>query len=594
VARRRRGALLVIAAVAALSYSWALGRDPLEPYYAAAVRSMSTSWHNFFFGAFDPAGTITLDKLPGAFWIQALAVRALGVHTWVIVLPQVVEGVLTVLVLYRAVARLAGPAAGLIAALILALSPATVALNRGNISDTLMILLLVLAADAVSAAVAEGRQARLILAAVLVGLAFQVKMIEAWMVLPAFALAYLLSAPGATRRRVRQLVVAGVVAGLVSLAWMIAVTLTPASHRPYVDGSHDNSIFEQVFVYNGFGRFGQQTPLQLLAGQSLGLGDLATTAAPGADRLLRGDLGRDTAWLLPAAVVAAVWGIASRRKRPRGDPLRTCFVLWGGWLATLGLTFSVITSINPYYTAALTPAVAALLGAGFAGLWSAERSGIGRRLGLAVVVTATADYATWLIPASGSHRPGWLVPVVIAFGVVAIGTILASVVVRSDTMFAASLAIGLLAMLSAPAVASAELVAGHQGAFDTPFEPKTEADFIDGVFLRTPAAVKLTIPLIESHQDGTPYLLAAQTSAVASLFIYDTGREALPIGGFTGTIPSPTLSQLQADIRQGRFHLVLVATTRDPRLMWIATHCLPVGTPTGTIQSYYCLPVNAG
>jgi 4-amino-4-deoxy-L-arabinose transferase-like glycosyltransferase len=133
-------ALAAIAALAALSYAWALGHGSLEYYYGAAVRSMSMSWHNFIFGAFDPAGTITLDKLPGAFWFQALSVRAFGMHPWAIVLPQVIEGVLTVLVLYRAVSRLAGPAAGLIAALILAVSPATVALDRGNISDTLMIL----------------------------------------------------------------------------------------------------------------------------------------------------------------------------------------------------------------------------------------------------------------------------------------------------------------------------------------------------------------------------------------------------------------------------------------------------------------------
>ena len=138
---------MVIAALAGLSYAWELGRDPLEPYYAAAVRSMSGSWHDFIFGAFDPAGTITLDKLPGAFWVQALSVRAFGYSTWAMVLPQVVEGVVTVLVLYRAVTRLAGPAAGLIAAFVLAASPAVVALDRGNISDSLMILLLVLAAD---------------------------------------------------------------------------------------------------------------------------------------------------------------------------------------------------------------------------------------------------------------------------------------------------------------------------------------------------------------------------------------------------------------------------------------------------------------
>ena len=149
----RRLALMAIAALAGLLYAWAMGQDTLEYYYAAADRSMSVSWHNFIFGAFDPAGTITVDKLPGALWFQALSVRAFGLHTWAIILPQVIEGILTVLVLYRAVTRLAA-AAGLISALVLAVSPATVALDRENISDSLLILLLVLAANAVSGAIA--------------------------------------------------------------------------------------------------------------------------------------------------------------------------------------------------------------------------------------------------------------------------------------------------------------------------------------------------------------------------------------------------------------------------------------------------------
>ena len=270
----RRLALAAIAATAGLLYAWALGQGTLEYYYAAAVRSMSMSWHNFIFGAFDPAGTITLDKLPGAFWIQALSVRAFGFHPWAIVLPQAIEGVLTVLVLYRAVSRLAGTAAGLIAALILAVSPATVALDRGNISDSLLILLLVLAADAVSGAITAGARGSrplgegiggLVLAAVWVGLAFQTKMIQAWMVMPALGLAYLLCGPGSVGRRTAQLAIAGTLTALVSLSWMIAVSLVPQADRPYVDGSHNDSIFEQVFVYNGFGRFGDQTPQQLLA-----------------------------------------------------------------------------------------------------------------------------------------------------------------------------------------------------------------------------------------------------------------------------------------------------------------------------------------
>lgn len=589
---RRRSAVLLVAGLTGLSYAWELNRDPVEPYYAAAVRSMSMSWHNFIYGAFDPAGTVTLDKLPGSLWLQALAVRALGFHTWVIALPQAVEGVLTVLVLYRAVQRLAGPNAGLIAMIIVAVSPATVALNRGNISDSLMILLLVLAADAVSSAIAGGSQGRLVLAAVWVGLAFQAKMIEAWVVLPALGLAYLVSAPGSTRRRVRQLVVAGAAAGLVSLSWMTAVSLAPASDRPYVDGSHDDSAYEQVFIYNGFGRFGDQTPLKLLTGQSLGIGDALGTPAVAPGRLLRDDLGRDVGWLLPAAIVVAAWGIASRRRRPRGDPLRSCFVLWGVWLVTLAITFSLTTTINDYYTAALTPAVAAIFGAGVAAAWAHERSPVGRRIGLAAVLAGTVGYAAWLLD-TGTAVPGWLVPAVVAVGLAATAIALGSVAVRSDTMLSAALAAGLIACSLAPAVASADLVARHQGAFDTPFEPAREQNAIDTLFLRTPAQVSLTIPRLEAAQNGAPYLLATQTAALASVFIYASGLEALPIGGFTGTIPAPTLRQLQAEIREGRFHLVLAAPSSDPRLRWIAAHCMNLGSATAALRTYYCQPSDA-
>ena len=177
------------------SYAWGINDATLETFYGAAVRSMSQSWHNFFFGAFDPWGTVTVDKLPGAFWLQALSVRLFGFHVWAVVLPQAVEGTLTVLVLYRAVRRVAGAGAGLAAAAVLAATPVTILLNRGNISDSLLILLLVLAADAATAAFMTGRLAHLLVAGVWVGLAFQAKMLQAWLVLPALFLAYLLAAP---------------------------------------------------------------------------------------------------------------------------------------------------------------------------------------------------------------------------------------------------------------------------------------------------------------------------------------------------------------------------------------------------------------
>ncbi len=611
----RRLALVAIAALAGLSYAWSMGQGTLEYYYGAAVRSMSMSWHDFIFGAFDPAGTVTLDKLPGAFWLQALSVRAFGFHPWAIVLPQVIEGILTVLVLYRAVSRLAGPTAGLIAALILAASPAAVALDRGNISDSLMILLLVLAADAVSAAIARssmdladeypdladeddgltdedawrtyGTTGRLVLAGLWVGLAFQAKMIEAWMVLPAFGLAYLVCGPGPTVRRVVQLMIAGVVVAVVSLSWMTAVSLVPAADRPYFDGSHDNSIFTQVFVYNGFGRFGDQTPLQVAAAE-LNPGSVLAVPAPTPGRLLHGALGRDTGWLLPAAAVIGLWGLASRRRQPRGDPLRACFIVWGGWLVTLFVVFSAITTLNTYYTAALAPPTAALIGAGVAAAWSRDRAAVGRRIGLALVVAGTAAYAVWLVPSSGFYVPGWLVPAIIAVAVAAVGVIVWSLRARRDTWFAGALAAGLIAMALAPAVASASLVASDGGAFANPFERVKTAEVLAQV-AQVVAEGQQIVLTFRDQANGAPIVLAAQTASLPSIVIYVSGLEALPIGGFDGTTPVPTLSQLKADVSAGRFHLVWIAAASNPRLQWIATHCYHASK-----RYYLCVPSDAG
>ncbi|HVM67155.1 MAG TPA: glycosyltransferase family 39 protein [Acidimicrobiales bacterium] len=585
-ARATGAALAAVAALAGLSYAWSMGRDPLEPYYEAAVRSMAGSWHNFAFGAFDPAGTVTLDKLPGAFWLQALSVRAFGFHTWAIVLPQVAEGVGAVLVLYLAVRRLAGPGAGLIAAVVLAASPAAVAVNRGNVSDSLMILLVLLAFDATSKAVVRGRVMNLVGAGVWVGLAFQAKMIEAWMVLPAFGLTYLVAAPGPLARRARHVVVLGAVAAAVSLLWMTAVSLFPSAHRPYVDGSHHDSVYEQVFVYNGLGRFGEQTPLQLLAGQSVGLA-LPTGQAPAWDRLVTGALGRDAGWLVPPALLAGALVMLERRRLARTDPVRAAVVLWGVWLLTLLVVFSVTSTINPYYTAALAPPVGALIGIGAVAAWK------GRHVvpAAAVVVVAVA-YADWLIPPSGTGRQSWLPIAAVAVGAVALIFLAGSALRPSTSTDRAAVAASLAALLLVPAVTCAVLVKYGQGAFDTPFEPAAAAARLNTLFVQTPTDVKGTVPALERARFGAPDLLAVQTSAIASVFIDASGQEALPIGGFTGTIPVPSLAELREGIKAGTFHLALVGHSSDPRIQWITNHCRHLGLLNGPLGDYFCTTAN--
>jgi hypothetical protein len=264
--------------------------------------------------------------------------------------------------------------------------------------------------------------------------------------------------------------------------------------------------------------------------------------------------------------------------------------LWGYWLVTLWLTFSVTTEINTYYTAALAPAAAALIAAGVAAAWSAGRVWAG--FALALLVAGTAAYAAWLVPSVGTHVPGWLVPAVIAVGGLATVMALASLAVRRDAVFAAALGAGVVAASLAPAVASATLVAGNESAFDTPFEPQGTAVAVDSL-PQLQAQVNLLIPRLKLVQGGAPDLMAVQTAAVASFFASASGEEVLPIGGFTGTTPAPTLSQLQADIRAGLFHLVLASSSTDPRIAWVAAHCQNIGKPGASLQNYFCTPADA-
>ncbi|MGD0394239.1 MAG: glycosyltransferase family 39 protein [Acidimicrobiales bacterium] len=588
-----RPLLLVITALSVALTTWR-GATYLEGYYAAAVRSMSMSWHDFFFAAFDPAGTVSLDKLPGAFWIQALSVRAFGVNAWAIVLPQVLEGACSVLVLYRIVRRLCGPIAGLVAAFVLAVSPATVTLNRGNISDTLMVLLLLLAADATVAALTKGRQADMMLAGLWVGLAFQAKMVEAWLVLPALGLPLLVAASGSWRRRLVRIGAMVAVAAVVSFSWMTVVTLTPSSTRPYVDGSHSDSLFEQVFVYNGFGRLDQASPNQLLT-RAIGV-RIPPPPPPGWNRLLTGAFGRDIGWLLPAALIALVAGLVDARGRPRGDPARTNAVLWGTWLLILTVVFSVGSSINSYYTAALSPAIAGLIGGGSVLAWR-RRTSIWTRLTVAATVLMTATYAGWLLPTTGTGLPGWLEPAVLTAGTVIAGAVLVSLwPPATAALLSVGLAASAVAVMLVPAVASVSVAAERLGPFDTPFQPVAVTDGVRAFFTVTSATTRL-LPRLEQVRRGAPFLMATETSALAAPFIFVSGQEVLPIGGYTGTIPEPSLAAVESMVHSGKFHLVLQSpSATDPRLVWIARHCLAVPQPTGRgIPSgpryaiYYCL-----
>ncbi|MYR20245.1 glycosyltransferase family 39 protein, partial [Streptomyces sp. SID6137] len=251
-----RPALLFLTVLAAVFYAWGITHSQYHTFYADAARSMTGSWKAFFYGSFDPANSITLDKSPGFLWPQALSARLLGFHPWTLTLPQVLEGVASMLVLYRLVHCWAGTHAALLAATAFLVTPVAVGLFRTSVEDPAFTLCLLLAAEATQRAARAGRPRPLLLAGVWVGAAFQAKMLEAWAVLPALALVYLVSAPLALRRRLAHLGLAALVTTAVSASWMLAVTLVPAKDRPYVDGTTNNSAFSMVVGYNFLNRFG--------------------------------------------------------------------------------------------------------------------------------------------------------------------------------------------------------------------------------------------------------------------------------------------------------------------------------------------------
>jgi 4-amino-4-deoxy-L-arabinose transferase-like glycosyltransferase len=590
-----RPALLLIATLAGLGYSWGANSASLEPFYGAAARSMASSWHDFIFGAFDPAGTITVDKLPGALWPQALALRLLGFHVWAIVLPQIVEGVAAILVLYRAVRRLAGPVAGIAAAFLLAISPASIALNRGNVADSLLILLTVLAADATSAAVAgraretpstrtsvapDGRPGILLLAGVWVGLAFQAKMLQAWLVLPALALAYVVAAPPRLPVRLGHLAAAGMVVLVVSLSWMSAVSLVAQHSRPYVDGSSNDSLFSQVFEYNGSERLGAgalpsagpaaRFLVDLYHDHSSKFDDESIAIAPSWHRLMGGLFGREDGWLLPAALIAAAAVLFARRGAGRRDPMRACVLLWGTWLLVLAVAFSDGVYVNPYYVAALDPAVAALCGVGAALFWS-RRHTAGARAVLAVTALVTLAYDTYLL-SGGTAVPGWLAPAALCLGILgAFVTMFSPGMARVGPARAVGVPLTITAALLVPALTCVLIVHRGIGPFEAPYQPRAGLVSSPG----TAGSVRAGVEQLSSTYH-TPIVLATDTSTLAAPYIYYTGREILPIGGYLGGVPYPSLAQLREDVAAGRLRAFLIPVNpvgNDPRVIWVRAHC---------------------
>jgi 4-amino-4-deoxy-L-arabinose transferase-like glycosyltransferase len=397
-------------ALAGLLNLWTLSRNGwANDYYSAAVRSMSSSWHNFLFGSLDYSGVMTVDKPPLALWVQSLSVRVFGYHPLSILVPQALIGMATVALVYDLVRQRFGRLGGFVGGLALALTPITVGISRHNNPDALLVLCCVAALWFTVRALADGRMRWLVLAGVSVGLGFETKMAVALMVVPGIVAAWLWIAPRGRLHALRALLAGGAAMVLVGGAWPLLVELTPASDRPWISGTSDNRILSLISEYNGVGRLDGQT------GGPGGMGGNMFGGTPGPLRLLNSALGGQAGWLLGFALVSGLGILLASRLR-RADPRSGWLVAVGGAFLLTAFVFSEAKGIfHPYYVSLLAPFVAALTGAGAAQLLKGDLNA--RIVGPLAVLAGVATELAVL-----SQYPGqltWLVPILGAVGVLA-------------------------------------------------------------------------------------------------------------------------------------------------------------------------------
>ncbi len=430
-------------AIAAALNLWALQRNGwANTYYSAAVRSMSSSWHNFLFASLDPSGVMTVDKPPLALWVQALSVRVFGYQQLSVLVPQALMGVASVALVYDLVRRRFGRIGGFVGGLALAVTPITVAVSRHNNPDALLVLCCVAALWCTVRGLENGRLRWIVLAGVCVGLGFETKMGVALTVVPGIAAAWLWMTPAGRGRlhALRQLLAGGAALVLVGGAWPALVELTPAADRPWVSGTSDNSVLSLIFGYNGLGRVEGQS-----GGPGGGGGGGLFGSTPGPLRLLNSALGGQAGWLLGFAVITGLGMLAASRLRRSDDRTGWLIAVGGAFLLTAVLFSAASGIFHPYYVALLAPFIAALTGAGAAQLLG---GGLRARVvgPLAVVAGVVVELAI------RSQYPGqleWLTPALIVVGAVAVLALLAF---RGRRVRVAAVGAVVAALLLAPSV----------------------------------------------------------------------------------------------------------------------------------------------
>ncbi|MGW4242202.1 ArnT family glycosyltransferase [Nocardia sp. NPDC004722] len=579
-----RPATLALLIATAIINLWGLGGAGWgNGYYAAAVQSGTQSWKALLFASLDPQNAVTVDKPPAALWAMGLSGRIFGFNSWSMFAPQALMGVAAVALLVAAVRRWAGPAAGLIAGVGLAVTPVAAMMFRFNNPDALMLLLLVGAAYCTVRAI-DARGDRflsastgwLVGAGVLMGFGFLAKMMQAFLVLPGLALVVLVAGAGGWRTRIGQLAAAGV-SVVVSAGWYVAlVELWPADSRPYIGGSTDNSLWDLAIGYNGLGRVlgnkngghgpssaavptstpvptptGAQTPdPSQMHGGFGGFG-----SHPGLTRLFHGELATEFSWLLPAALIALIAGLWLTRRQPRTDRVRAGLLLWGGWLLVTAAMLSYMSrSFHSYYSMELAPAMAALIGIGATQLWS-RRGHFAARGTFAVMSLLTGAWSFALLGQTPDWLPWlrWTVP--------ALAVLAAAALLVTPQLPRFALAIGVFALLAgllAPTLYTLETITQPQLGGSPMAGPARDDD--DGPGPGGPGQLGVSDPRIIDLINGSDARWAAAARGAQDVDVLEltTGKALLAVGGFSGRDPSPTLERFQQYVADHQIGYYLV------------------------------------
>lgn len=651
--------------IAVMIFSFALHMYNIEAignsneYYTATVESMLKSWNNFFFAAAEPGGSVTVDKPPLGLWIQTIFAYFLGVSGFTVSLPNILAGVFGIPLLYVIVKKCMGELAGIISSFVMAITPVFIATNRNNTMDGMLVFTLLLAAYAFIQATETGKIKWLMLGAFIVGLGFNIKMLQAFLPLPAFYALYFFASKENWFRKIINLSLATILLIVVSLSWAIAVDLTPAENRPYIGSSDNNTVFGLIFGHNGISRLdnqrdnnapqnGPQTsqapqnqsqpqqgnppPLALLACEDQTQGDSCSfttrngnttsgtcitppnstelacapegmvpqspleqngqqpmgqdgqvdggtpfsneTGSPGALRFFTQPLSKQMSWLLPFALISILLALfGSKIKLPVESDVHKALIIWGGWLLTCVVFFSMVSGIfHAYYAIMLAPALGAMVGIGFAQLWNTNKNWAF----IALAISATITIAFQIFATTQYNEfSWWMFGILILLGC---GIILAFVKKRLAYITI------LASMLIIPMYWSVmTVVNGSNNNLPTAYEGQSNNERlrnsqppIDGANRENVNSEM--VDFLQANTQDIEYLLAVPSSQQGANIVIETGRPVLYMGGFGGGDEVVTVGDLQEMVANNELRYILYGGDRGKQEIsnWLSSSCTVV------------------